>query len=349
MKVLRYTLVFLCFFVLVCNNSYVKANIKIEDPDVQYSEYCAQYELLINSSQYNEAIELCHNYLSQLGYDGDNMIEYYEILCNTSLCYYLTGNYRKSILCASLCLYTLSDKLFEFISVEAGDRIIIMEHIVPIIDNCRTILLYCRAKNSIEESVLYRDLYQELLIDNRIYYSRYNFFKIPQSGIVEELVYNSTLLTKNILLSIDIAFAGLSSTLSSEDIQVAKLYYATSNISDETAKIVYIKQSNLHNFTEHLRFTCENISMSLTQIDIAIEFIFDYTYNYLFCAMLKQDYYPIIIALCPINTIKDFAQKGDKAYNVDNSTDLYNLIWSKLEPYINDGDNVYFAPDGLLY
>ena len=50
MKVLRYTLVFLCFFVLVCNNSYVKANIKIEDPDVQYSEYCAQYELFLKSA-----------------------------------------------------------------------------------------------------------------------------------------------------------------------------------------------------------------------------------------------------------------------------------------------------------
>ena len=27
----------------------------------------------------------------------------------------------------------------------------------------------------------------------------------------------------------------------------------------------------------------------------------------------------------------------------------YNLIWSKLEPYINEGDNVYFSPDGLLH
>ena len=58
---------------------------------------------------------------------------------------------------------------------------------------------------------------------------------------------------------------------------------------------------------------------------------------------------PEFVELCKLDELEQLFGFKTEVYNNENSHILYDLIWSKLEPYINDGDNVYFAPDGLLY
>lgn len=71
--------------------------------------------------------------------------------------------------------------------------------------------------------------------------------------------------------------------------------------------------------------------------------------NYVGLILRKDWISPKLVYIGKFEELEEYYIKGDKAYNAENSTNLYNFIWSKLEPYINEGDDVYFAPDGLLY
>ena len=86
---------------------------------------------------------------------------------------------------------------------------------------------------------------------------------------------------------------------------------------------------------------------------VAIEFVCFFSYEndkemyYAFC-LTPNSSMPYKIKICAQDEMEDlFAQNFQLNKNI--TPELYNLIWSKLEPYINEGDDVYFAPDGLLY
>ena len=349
MKLCWKVMLFCCLFALsYCDGA--AANSDDITPNITYGEYIIKYNSLINNHKYHKAKELCHNYLLQLGYDGTSKIDYYEVMSNTAMCYYLCDDARNSVLCASLCLYTLSDELSAILSINAQNRIAIMNRATWVIEYCRELLLYYKLCGLINDAILYEDLHHEIITDNRKYFSRYNFFIIPQIGIVEELLYNSILLLKNTLLSTDIEFADMiHSRITDEDIQIAKLYYSTNDISDEDAAIVYMNQAHIGQFTKHLRLLCPDVRFSLTEIDIAIEFVFTFTPKYLTCILLKQDKCPKIVTICSLEDIQRLHANSADAYKSDNSTKLYNLIWSRLEPYLNDGDNVYLSLDSLLH
>lgn len=57
---------------------------------------------------------------------------------------------------------------------------------------------------------------------------------------------------------------------------------------------------------------------------------------------------PAKIELCSQSELEKIYKQQYRAYSIY-SKQLYNLIWSKLEPYINEGDEVYFSPSGLLH
>lgn len=57
-----------------------------------------------------------------------------------------------------------------------------------------------------------------------------------------------------------------------------------------------------------------------------------------------------MLKICTTDQLSRLAlNQPNSMYHGDQSKQLYKLIWSKLEPYINDGDNVYFSPAGLLH
>lgn len=112
-------------------------------------------------------------------------------------------------------------------------------------------------------------------------------------------------------------------------------------------------------------YSWENVKASLNQSTIAVEFvdymISDSKYQYAALILRKDWDCPQMIPLCTKEELEQisninledekwrknsFARKDlDKRYFKKG----YSLIWSKLEPYINEGDNVYFSPSGLLH
>lgn len=103
-----------------------------------------------------------------------------------------------------------------------------------------------------------------------------------------------------------------------------------------------------------------DIRFSLDRKTIAIEFIESWGNegdNYVALMLRKGWDAPRLVELCAKSDIERYKpfdsssiQSNEKnPYKGYKSKQLYKLIWSKLEPFINEGDNVYFAPDGLLY
>lgn len=93
---------------------------------------------------------------------------------------------------------------------------------------------------------------------------------------------------------------------------------------------------------------------------VRISSIYDDCTKYYAFVILPSVTYPIRIELCNSTDLEVVAKIDSSAqiYRKDGYEQKlidshyrkgYDLIWSKLEPYINEGDNVYFAPDGLLY
>lgn len=105
--------------------------------------------------------------------------------------------------------------------------------------------------------------------------------------------------------------------------------------------------STFHEFRE-ARFTeWKEVQKSLTTNDIAIEFTMCLDKSYA-ALLLRNDWdSPKLIELCSIDDLEDIYNNGQVIYN--NTNQLYSYIWEKLEPYIKKGDNVYFAPHGLLH
>ncbi len=104
------------------------------------------------------------------------------------------------------------------------------------------------------------------------------------------------------------------------------------------------------------------VSQGLTRNEVAIELV-----NYIcpsesveYAALiLRKDWdAPKMIPLCKKSDLEPLITRLQGIYNNRTHRDsaesyiykrLYSFVWSKLEPYINEGDNVYFSPSGLLH
>lgn len=97
-----------------------------------------------------------------------------------------------------------------------------------------------------------------------------------------------------------------------------------------------------------------DVQESLQENSVAIEFV-----NYMLpdggndeylALILRKDWdAPKMILLCTKTELEQYTKNKWNMYAGIQSKNMYKLIWSKLELYINEGDNVYFSPSGLLH
>ena len=115
-------------------------------------------------------------------------------------------------------------------------------------------------------------------------------------------------------------------------------------------------------FRENLRqwaITWDSVKAALKPNQIAIEYMRtplneDST---MYCALLVRDTcsYPIMIPLFEEKEVTQLLEVSSptsisKAYSYrENGKELSRLVWSKVLPYINPGEIVFFAPTGLLH
>ena len=354
MKKLKYIVLILYCLITHANNSYAYENDKaIFNSNMSIYEYNYIYIGLIESGQYVDAIKLSNNYLQKFIEIENQSIDYVYVMQNIAQCNTHLGDYINSALCSLLCIYSICESIDSMLFCTRADRIHTMNLLSPIINNCRAILLNINTNNLISEDILYNELKKEF--HNNRYYAHFSFFTIPSIRILEDAIYNSILLQKNVLLYTDIQFSIVSSLLSHDDIMYTEQYFSNSHATTrEKLSLIYMEQSNIgKRFTNHLELLCSDVKMSLTEIDIAIEFISCNVTNDIvkyFCLLLRQSWHsPKLIELCNENDLNTPLPQCAKTLDSKNTTIIYDHIWSKLEPYINEGDNVYFAPDGLLH
>ena len=97
----------------------------------------------------------------------------------------------------------------------------------------------------------------------------------------------------------------------------------------------------------------EDVKANLERSAVSVEFvdymISDSEYQYAALILRKDWDAPKMIPLCTKTELEQYTKNRWKMYGGIQSKNMYKLIWSKLEPYINEGDNVYFSPSGLLH
>lgn len=141
---------------------------------------------------------------------------------------------------------------------------------------------------------------------------------------------------------------------------------------DQSAEYTRLERELISNikevadYSQNLSYTSSDLTAKMIANDVAIEFV-DYvdlkTDKAQYIALVLRNNWdnPQMISLCSKEELEQisrinledekwrknsFARKDlDKRYFKKG----YSLIWSKLEPYMNEGDNVYFSPSGLLH
>lgn len=132
-----------------------------------------------------------------------------------------------------------------------------------------------------------------------------------------------------------------------------------SQIYDIEQEIIYKLDKKVDNTSNSY---WKSVKDALDENDVSIEFV-DYIYpttSFEYAALiLRKDWdNPKMMPLCKKSDLDPLITRLQEIYNSRTHRDsaesyiykrLYTLIWSKLEPYIHEGDNVYFSPSGLLH
>jgi len=131
------------------------------------------------------------------------------------------------------------------------------------------------------------------------------------------------------------------------------------NEAEQIERFLVRESKAYGDFTRNLTLAWQDVQAELGDTDVAIEFTsFDISLSYdsnsrdLYVAfVLRKDWdAPLMIQLFEEQELlKLTTRKPDIVYNNRNGLQISELIWKWLLPYINEGDNIYFSPDGILY
>lgn len=203
----------------------------------------------------------------------------------------------------------------------------------------------------------------------------------PNSKKCVQNAYNAILATKNLSLRTTLNIASFIRDLGDDAISTRyndilrknkELQVATDSLVYERIKTdIDIAEQELYSllktkgaYDSILSYEWNDVRGMLQDDDIAIEFV---KCNYIkkesyIALLLRKDWSePILVELLDNKYFHSLASLNPdtKKWRKDDNTKRklineyyqagYNLIWSKLEPYINEGDNVYFSPMGLLH
>ena len=198
-----------------------------------------------------------------------------------------------------------------------------------------------------------------------------NYTKHPSFST---LAYNDALLTKGVLLQSSNFVRN--SIKNSDDVylkekweELVELHQLISSpiinieTKDSLSKIASQVEHIIMNESREFRGSSEIWDIDWTKIqenigdeDVVIEFVDFYTIpqkkktEHMYASLLvnKECEYPIYIPLFTEDDILEILGDFNDIYSL-NSNKIFELIWSKIIPYIKDSKNVYFSPSGILH
>lgn len=283
-----------------------------------YDKYQNTIDNLIKAKDFSTINQLSIKILPLYNDSTEVDIKYSEICKNISMSNYYLGDTNRAELFAKKSLETLIPLIPQLIYCTQHKRsIIITTKIIPILQWCQSILLLSNDEN------------------------------------LNNLIYDTTLNIKNLLLKSDSEFLKNASTLTEDDFEITDIYYNPDSLhrTPEEKAIVYSEITPFFpNFTSFTKTNVENIKTSLTEIDVAVEFVENIIDGNIYALVLRKNYKaPIVKQICPIDTLIKCSRLGYNLYTKEHSYHLYDLIWGKLKSHFNLDDNIFFSPTNLLH
>ena len=195
-------------------------------------------------------------------------------------------------------------------------------------------------------------------------------YKFPTESLITN-AYNGTLLSKGLLLNSEIEMTKL--LLESGDKEMVSLYgelqknrQALNKLYEKPITERFMNTDSLENvvnrierdlvqrskaygdYTRNLAIGWEDVQKKLSEKDIAVEFVsFPHTKDSIMYVafVLKPDMEaPQMVSLFEAKELAPIYN-----YKYYTTPEISKLVWGKLENYLDDCDNVYFAPAGILY
>lgn len=217
------------------------------------------------------------------------------------------------------------------------------------------------------------------LLGSTIYYDLYTAYSNEklQWGVGNEYAYNLALVQKGLLLSttndIDNILKKAPKSMDSliEKYEKLKIIDIEDPLGRDFAKDVRVELMKYvveqPEFLSQLDYTWEDVRKSLSNGDVAIEFInlcgmrpgenIETAKPSLGALILREsDTSPIFVNLGAVDYIDSlfgYTEYGEKfndiIYSGDEKQKLYKKIWEPLLPYIEGCNNIFYSPTGVLY
>ena len=199
----------------------------------------------------------------------------------------------------------------------------------------------------------------------RCFMELYGGQAISATPYYDDIYYNILLHWKNLLLRTDLDIDLFVRNSHSYDLK--ELYLRMRRETDPQRKSGYEKEfayliSSLYPDNNIIEW--QDVQKALKKKEVAIEFAecWQKDSKQYAALILRKDWdAPKMVVLCDDNELTSLVKLNPENKRWRNSNagtkkliqqyyeKGYQLIWSKLEPYINNGDEVYFSPSGLLY
>jgi CHAT domain-containing protein len=337
------------------------------------------------SGNYQKAIELGTQALKiRESVLGNNHPDYAASLSNLASDYSDSGNYQKAIELGTQAL-----KIREsFLGENHPDYALSLGNLADYylyMNNCNLALNYLIPYDRIIRNII-RSNFQTMTTSERYYfwnkYSNIYTNYLPsvdykiRSEKTEGLCYNSQLLSKGLLLTMGTemkrliqesgdtsvitkyeALQQLRSTLRKVyELPISKRSMNTDSLETVAQQIEkeLVKGSEQYgDFTRNMLMEWQDVQKELKNEDTAIEFV-DFpiskdSIEYAAMVLRKGMECPKMIDLCLEPELLKHQKNGTRMYDGYENKTVYALIWKKLEPYLQEGGNVYFSPSGIIY
>ena len=193
----------------------------------------------------------------------------------------------------------------------------------------------------------------------------------PNDSLCTSIAYDVSLLIKGIVMQ----FSSLAPSIG-DNLELNAEYSKLNKLKDSiyTIKNEYERIHTLYNYElreravrnradekkqSHLYAEWTDIRNSLKDNEIAVEFfcyvknchawINDTTCNHYIALLIdKKSTNPVIVDLFDEKDLLNVYNYQPKSYVSKDGVSLYNLLWKKLSPYLDDKKKVYFSPMGSL-
>lgn len=296
--------------------------------------------IYIKRGMWNEAVELIEKLKSG---NGDYNYMFAQNLC---LCYLYSGNTNKAIA-----------------SLEEMNRLS-LQNMGYLFDNMQQ---------------LERENYWEEVSQERIFFNNLMAYHTG-SPVVAGMAYDNDILCKNLLLNASRIMDRLVEM--SNDEYLKKEYARYNHLKEELAYkanrerrdslvrgIKDAEQSmlsgigNLGEWIKKTTATWQNVRDALEDGEVAVEFCYaPHMFRYpelqphYGAFVLKKGFNaPVLVSLGNVNTVEDvfYVNNPDalfvnELYSGAKCDSLYDMLWSKLEPYLQGAKKVYYSPTGPL-